>query len=1022
MQLCGTGMSRNVSDMELADLAADEARRALLDFAVSHSPAIFYVAELGDKQPVRFISGNVETITGHKVSDFLADAKYGREFVHPEDLPEYHLALRRLKRDGAITHEYRFAGADGEYRWFRDELRLVGEDRKKAKEFVGCMIDISAEREAADKLRHAEGVNDAIIRTAMDAIVSADEYGMVIEFNPAAEAMFGYSRKETVGRSLSELIIPEAYRERHEAGIAKLLKTDKSTIANRRMQVEAMRADGSTFPAELTIGHADLGSHGIFVGEIRDMTKQREERAERKQLSSVLDNALKILPSGLAVTGVDGKIIHCNDAFARPFGARADDITGRDKSDVFAELMSKVESFEEGGIGGGTVDIGDIENWMVNGTPAPLELQWDDGDWALLSCTPTSDGGFVTVLTDVTALKTAELEQRKSEELTRHVVENSPVPVSMVRMEDAAVIYESPAMRKLFGVLPERVGTHVRDFAVDPAEQKALARKVLREGDIDGYEMLFRKTDGTKFWGEISVRLIDYHGETAAVAAIFDLTERRENEEMVRRILEASPAPITMVGRDDGRIIYCSPSQLEVFGIEEIPANMEAFGLYVDTRDRDHFVAEIKRSGRIDGFEVLMKRLDNTEFWASISARGIEYRGEEVLVSVVRDMTDQMAVEEEMARQRESLHQREKLSALGEVLAGVAHELNNPLSVVVGQALMLKETATQPKNIERARKISEAADRCARIVKTFLAMARQQPAESLPVDINEVVESAMEVTGYSLRSADIDIILKLALDLPPVLGDASQLGQVVTNLLLNAQQALEEVSSRRRVEVSTEFDKQDRRVNITIRDNGPGIPADLKARIFEPLFTTKGEGSGTGIGLALCNRIVEVHGGKIKLDSREGYGARFVIRLPASTLTSRAPEDVEEARNSDHPLRVLVIDDEEDVADLLAEILELSGYEVMAAGSGADALRLIEHEDFDVVLSDVRMPHLDGPALYNILRERKPDLADRLAFVTGDTMSPKARRFLESTDRPYIEKPINPKEVRRLVLRLLEEA
>jgi PAS domain S-box-containing protein len=191
------------------------------------------------------------------------------------------------------------------------------------------MIDISAEREAAEKLRQAEGVNDAIIRTAMDAIVSADEYGVVIEFNAAAEAMFGYSRKEAVGRSLSELIIPEAYRKQHEAGIAKALETGKSNMSNRRMQVEAMRADGSTFPVELTIGRADLGSHSIFVGEVRDMTKQRRDKAERKHLSSVLDNALKILPSGLAVTGAKGKILLCNDAFAQPFGATAADIIGR---------------------------------------------------------------------------------------------------------------------------------------------------------------------------------------------------------------------------------------------------------------------------------------------------------------------------------------------------------------------------------------------------------------------------------------------------------------------------------------------------------------------------------------------------------------------------------------------------------------------------------------------------------------------------------------------------------------------
>ncbi len=371
--------------------------------------------------------------------------------------------------------------------------------------------------------------------------------------------------------------------------------------------------------------------------------------------------------------------------------------------------------------------------------------------------------------------------------------------------------------------------------------------------------------------------------------------------------------------------------------------------------------------------------------------------------------------EAELARQRELLHQSEKLSALGELLAGVAHELNNPLSVLVGQALMLRDDAPDERTTARAEKIRKAADRCARIVKTFLAMARQEPSKMAPVEVNSVIESALDVTAYLLRSAGIEVSLLLAKDLPSVTADADQLHQVLTNLIVNAQNALGDRERPRRLRITSSYRRKSDQIVVKVKDNGPGVPADIASRIFEPLFTTKDVGSGTGMGLALCHRIVEEHGGTIMLEKTQGEGAVFVLRFPLTKKTNRPASATVQAREHATGRRVLVVDDDEDVGQTISDVLEHHGHHVETVSSGAVALEKVKRQHYDVILSDVRMPGLDGPGLYRALAKERPERIAGLAFITGDTLTPSVREFLETSERPYLEKPILPRDVRELM-------
>jgi len=384
-------------------------------------------------------------------------------------------------------------------------------------------------------------------------------------------------------------------------------------------------------------------------------------------------------------------------------------------------------------------------------------------------------------------------------------------------------------------------------------------------------------------------------------------------------------------------------------------------------------------------------------------------------IRALRTRAERGRAEEELGRQRDALYQSEKLAAMGQLLAGVAHELNNPLSVITGHTAILRQTVGGPL-AERAEKIAKAAERCARIVKNFLALARQQPPERTRVDLNRVVREAVELLAYPLRVDNVEVSLDLADDLPALWADPHQLHQVVVNLVSNAHHAMRETPSSRRLTLATRHDAGRGWVHLEVADTGPGIPPEIQQRIFEPFFTTKPMGQGTGLGLSLCQGVIESHGGFIRVASQPGEGAVFVVELPAEAppqAESEAPGT--EALPAVRGKTILVVDDEPEVADVLAELLAADGHQVETAANGVQALDKLRERAYDLIVSDLRMPELDGPGLYRELERRDPRLLRRLIFLTGDTLRPESREFLERTRAPSLTKPFDVAEVRRVV-------
>lgn len=372
------------------------------------------------------------------------------------------------------------------------------------------------------------------------------------------------------------------------------------------------------------------------------------------------------------------------------------------------------------------------------------------------------------------------------------------------------------------------------------------------------------------------------------------------------------------------------------------------------------------------------------------------------------------------------LIQSEKLSAIGEFVAGVTHELNNPLAAVMGFSEMLKDADVDLKHRRYLDMIYKSARRCQKIVQSLLSFARRHQPERKVVNVNTLVETVLEIVTYQLRTGNIEVVTRLDPNLPLTLADPHQMQQVILNIINNARQAMEAHRPGGTIKIITEA--SDQNVRIIVHDSGPGIPEENLQRIFDPFFTTKDTGKGTGLGLSLCYGIVKEHGGSITPLNRPGEGATFIIELPILHITS----DTTEVLNRDEAKpanllegmgkRVLAIDDEESILEMLREELTARGYQVDVVTNGHMALQRLKEHPYDVIFCDWKMPGLNGRQVYEELRLASPASCQRFIFITGDVINQQMRAFLEDEQRPCLAKPFALTEVRSTIKDVLAAA
>jgi signal transduction histidine kinase len=363
------------------------------------------------------------------------------------------------------------------------------------------------------------------------------------------------------------------------------------------------------------------------------------------------------------------------------------------------------------------------------------------------------------------------------------------------------------------------------------------------------------------------------------------------------------------------------------------------------------------------------------------------------------------------------LIQADKLKALGTLLSGMAHELNNPLSTIQLSVQLLKRQHTLPEQIRnRMDVVEEECERAARIIRELLVFARRKPPERKPVHLNDVARAALHLQAPEFDLSGIRAVAELA-PLPPILGDAHQMQQVLLNLFANAAHAMKTAHGGGVLTVRSRQDAGS--AVLEVEDNGPGIAPENLNRVFDPFFTTKGVGEGTGLGLSVSIGIVEAHGGSIQAENVAGAGARFTLKLPLGEELE-APEAVRSATAaSGRRARILVIEDEAPLRTILTEVLTGLGHTVDEAATGQEGLTRLVQTGYDLVTLDLKLPDTDGKFLWHWIREHQPGLASGVLFMTGDTMSVETQEFLEDAGRPVLNKPLAIGQITQMVNEML---
>ncbi|MCJ7515644.1 MAG: ATP-binding protein [Dehalococcoidia bacterium] len=442
-----------------------------------------------------------------------------------------------------------------------------------------------------------------------------------------------------------------------------------------------------------------------------------------------------------------------------------------------------------------------------------------------------------------------------------------------------------------------------------------------------------------------------------------------------------------------------------------------------DSQDAFYFHwREVLKTGAKSSCELKMLKADGTLFPAQLIRMAMPEKDGNInqFRTAVIDITERKQAEEALRQLEQKAQLVSRLASVGELASGVAHEINNPLTGVIGYAQLLMDREDVPSDIRSdLAAINDGAQRVAGIVKRLLTFSRQTKPERKLVDINELIESTLILRAYHFRVNDIEVVTLLATDVLETVADPGQIQQVLLNLIVNAETEMKLAHGKGKLIITTK--KSDNTIKICFQDNGPGIKPEVMDKIFNPFFTTREVGEGTGLGLSICHGIVTEHRGRIWAESEPGKGATFIMELPVVTAAEqpKPSEPVVEEPEKVAKARILVVDYEQIIRDFVKRVLAGEGYEVETANNAAAALKKIESKRYSLILVAIKMPGMDGVELYKCIQKIARSLARRVVFITGDVMGADTEKFLSETKVAHIDKPFDAEQLSREVKRAL---
>jgi PAS domain S-box-containing protein len=982
--------------------------------------------------------------------------------------------VSRVMREGTVVglaNHTVLIGKDGTERPIDDSAAPIKDVQGRVVGVVLVFRDNTERRRAEEALRESEGRKTAIVEMALNAIITIDQEGKIVEFNPAAQRMFGYSHADVLGREMAQLIVPPGLRDQHRRGLARYLATGEGPVLNRLIEMPALRADGTVFSVELAITRIPTKGPPLFTGYLRDLTERKRierRRTIRLAVTEILSQAASLqeaAPRLLQAVGenlgwdvgafwtvadAEAQVLTCSelwytpsmpvaafvDASRRSSFAPGIGLPGRVRSSGKAAWIpdvAKDDNFPRGAVAvqeglHGAFGFPILLGAQVVGVIEFFSHEIQEPDPDLLEMV-TTIGGQVGQFMD---RKRAEQAVRESEQRFVRFMQHLP-GLAWIKDCQGRYVYANDAAVKVFrctrGGLYGRTDNDV--FLPETAAQfkKNDSKALASEAGVQVIETLEHQ-DGVVHHSIVSkFPILGPEGSPAFVGGMaIDITDRlraekvlAESEERFRQLAENINEVFWMTDPQTTQLLYISPAYERVWGrsCQSLYENPRSFMDAIHPEDQERVRSDVlerqSRGEQIDK-EYRVVRPDGSIRWVRDrafpvkDAAGQFYR----LVGIIDDFTEKKQAEEAL---------RDANRRKDEFLATLAHELRNPLAPIRNAVELMRGANDDVGLMEKARSIMERqVAQMVRLVDDLLDMARitkgKLQLRQDRIELAAVVRSAIEIARPLIDVQAHELTVTLSQEPVHLEADPIRLAQVFSNLLNNAVKYTEKGGH-----IWLTAERQGGKVVVSVRDTGIGFTAEHLPRLFEMFSQVepaleRSQG-GLGIGLALVRGLVELHGGSVEARSAgPGKGSEFTVRLPIVETTAQKPQEpgAEEDKPCAGPkCRILIADDLRDAVESLAMMLRLAGHDIRTAHDGLEAVQEAAAFRPDVVVLDIGMPKMNGYEAARHIRQQPWGKNMVLVALTGWGQEEDKQRTFEAGFDHHLTKPVEPAALEKLL-------
>jgi len=742
-----------------------------------------------------------------------------------------------------------------------------------------------------EELEYREQRYRSIAESTPDGVVTINAQGNIVLWNRAAEKIFGYTANEVIGKPLT-IIMPERFHETNLSTLNRVASGRKSKIIGNTVEMVGLREDKSEFPLELSMAKWKTGEGVFFTAVIRDISERKRAEEALRESEAKHRTLFETMAQGTVYQNAEGYIFSANPAAQRILGLTLDQMQGRTSMDPRWKAINEDGSDFPGDAHPAMVAL-KTEKEVRNVTMGVFHPGKNEYVWININAIPQFKPGdkkpyqVYTTFDDITERKQAEETLQQSQERYQNLVENINDVIFEVDTE-GNITYISPAIERIGKYkADELIGQNFSRF-VHPDDMPGLISSFqhVLAGILKPFEFRVLDKDGSIRYARTSSRQRMQHGQVIGITGVLsDITERKQAEEKLR---EGEERYHTLFDRSldlvylhdfEGNFIDANNAALNLLGYkkQEILSLNFASLLTQDQMTKViQALEELKKTGaQREVTEFRLKRKDGDFVDVETKASVIDRDGKPYAIQGIgRDIT-------ERKKMLDSLTITDRLAALGNMAGGFAHELNNPLTSVIGYAQLLLDRKDLSEDVRSdLTGIYEEAQRAAGVIKNFMVFALKRPLQKQLSDINSFIKDVLKLRQYEQKNTNIKVKTNFDPELPLVMVGPVRMHQVFLNIIINAEYFMFQAHKKGTLTITTES-KGDV-VRASFADDGPGIPPENLGQIFNPFFTTKEVGQGIGLGLSICHSIVTEHGGNIYVESEPGKGATFIVELPVS--------------------------------------------------------------------------------------------------------------------------------------------